>query len=321
MASLIFPAVILLVVILLLSLLAWIGYIKRKQAAEIMGVSKSLVIKNQLARTLAGISLLFILAAYLIIPASQKPTKQSFLTADVQFRVDVSRSMGAERQFGSANRLERSSDIILSIAGDNPNLIVSICGFTMVLRCFLGFTQNHEDLKGTIKELITIGATPREGTNLTRALGETVNAFPDDSPSKLIVLLSDGEDRDMNFSQEELDAILEKARKSNVIIITVGVGEEEGAQIPLYANGAIIGVEGGERNPVVTRLREDLLIYMASSTGGIYAREYELQKIKQFIKDNSVERERDIVVKEKKYSNLLIIGALAALLVLVIKNW
>ena len=321
MASLIFSAIALLTAVLMILFLAWRGYLKRKRAADVLGIPKSQIIKNQLARALAGILLLLALAAYLIIPFSQKPTKQSFLTADVQFRVDVSRSMGAEEQFGAANRLERANEIILSIADSNPNFRVSLCGFTMVLRCLLDFTQNHEDLEGTIKEIITIGATPREGTNLTRALRETVDAFPDDSPSKLIVLLSDGEDRDSNFSQEKLDAILEKARKSSVKIITVGAGEKDGALIPIYQNGAIVGVEGGESDPFVTRLREDLLMYIAFSTGGIYAREQELPRIQQFIKDNSVEQEKEIAVKEKKYSNFLIVSALALLLILVVKNW
>lgn len=320
MTSLALSAVAFLAVSALL-LLARRGYLKRKQAADAFGLAKSLIQKNQLARALAGILLLLVLAAYLLIPFSQKPVKQSFLTADVQFRLDLSRSMGAEEPLGSANRLERANNIILGLADGNPSHRVSLCGFTMVLRCFLDFTQNHDDLKGTIKEIIAIGATPREGSNLTRALGETVDNFPADSPSKIIVLLSDGEDRDKNFSREKLDAILEKARKSGVKIITVGVGEKDGAAIPVYKNGLIVGVEGGKSNPVITRLREDLLIYVASSTGGIYAREQELPRLIQFIKENSVEREREITAKEKKYSNFLIVGALAFLLVLIVKNW
>ena len=84
--------------------------------------------------------------------------------------------------------------------------------------------------------------------------------------SRQVVLLSDGEDNEGN----EKPAI-KLAQKEEISIITVGIGSEEGAPIPEYVFGQLMGYKTDRSGITVISKRENkALLNIADQTNGSY---------------------------------------------------
>lgn len=85
----------------------------------------------------------------------------------------------------------------------------------------------------------------------------------------MIIVLSDGENHEGNPLRSANDA-----QEAGIIIHTIGLGDVNGAEIPVYAdNGRRIGAKTDAFGAmVITRLDESILRQMADTTGGIYRR-------------------------------------------------
>ena len=103
-----------------------------------------------------------------------------------------------------------------------------------------------------------------------RLFNLALKSFPDETHSRAIVIISDGEDH-------ENDAALkaaQEAAKQGVHIYTIGMGLAEGAPIPEYNHyGQQTGYrKDGNGNTIITRLDEQMLQKIASTGNGIYVR-------------------------------------------------
>src|SRR5690554_7557170 len=76
------------------------------------------------------------------------------------------------------------------------------------------------------------------GTALSDAIEVGSNYFDDPETSKVIILISDGEDHGKGIN----DAIA-IAKEKGIKIITIGVGTSEGGRIPIKQNGRIVRSE------------------------------------------------------------------------------
>lgn len=179
---------------------------------------------------------------------------------DVIIAMDVSRSMLATDV--APTRLQRAKllaeDLVSELGGDRLGL-VAFAGSAFLQA---PLTLDHGAVLAAVDELDT-DLIPKGGTNLGAAIRTCEEAFGKaEGFSRAIVIISDG---------EELDADgLEAARQAaanGVRIFTVGVGSEEGSEIPL-GPGEFVRDPSGK--VVQSRLDAERMKEIAAVTGGFY---------------------------------------------------
>ena len=179
---------------------------------------------------------------------------------DVIIAMDVSRSMLATDV--APTRLQRAKllaeDLVSELGGDRLGL-VAFAGSAFLQA---PLTLDHGAVLAAVDELDT-DLIPKGGTNLGAAIRTCEEAFGKaEGFSRAIVIISDG---------EELDADgLEAARQAaanGIRIFTVGVGSEEGSEIPL-GPGEFVRDPSGK--VVQSRLDAERMKEIAAVTGGFY---------------------------------------------------
>lgn len=126
------------------------------------------------------------------------------------------------------------------------------------------------------------GSLPTPGTELSPALEDALELFPDEGDKhRVMLLISDGEDHGSG-----LDRIAGQLKERGVVVHALGVGTREGKPLELPpsedqragppAGGAVAGAIEYKRdeagNVVVSRLIEDNLEKLSRETGGLYLR-------------------------------------------------
>lgn len=189
---------------------------------------------------------------------------------DLVVALDVSLSMKAEDV--SPSRLDRARNEIKKmldeLQGDRVGLVL-FAGDAFV-QCPLTTDYNAVRLFLDIADPSMI---PTPGTNFGAAIRMAVRAFESsenkenaERPTRALLIVSDGENHEGN-----LDALVKEARDAGITLYSAGVGETEGAPIPLYQYGRLAGYKKDDNGRVVnTRLEEDALQEL--SRGGAYFR-------------------------------------------------
>lgn len=184
---------------------------------------------------------------------------------DVVVALDVSKSMLARdvSPNRAGNRLRRAkmeiSGLIDRLQGDRIGL-VAFSGAAFV-QCPL--TSDYAAAKLFLRAM-EAGSIPLGGTNLAEALSAARMMFEHSrggSRSKVLVIISDGEDHEGAYEQE-----VEKLKGLGVRIHAVGVGTQIGELIP-DEEGKYMRSQG---KTVMTRLQESTLRAVAEATGGLY---------------------------------------------------
>ena len=121
-----------------------------------------------------------------------------------------------------------------------------------------------------------------QGTSLDEAIKLSSTYFDDKSKtSKLLILISDGEDH-----SEGADAAAEEANKLGMKIITIGIGTEKGAAIPLKVNGIVQSFKRDNNNEVViTKMNQESLKAIAKATKGGYVNGNNTKEVLEYIKN------------------------------------
>lgn len=306
------------VVILLLGWFFFKGLKQRKEIARQIGISEKETKRNHLIRAGSGILLIILLSLGFFAPLIQSYEEITFYTSDVLFLTDESRSMAAESQLGLPNRLERSELIMTEFSEVFRNLNVSIYGFTREVRSHLFWTDDYNDFRNAIKYAVQIEGVPTNGTDLGKAISRAINYFPEESESKVIILLSDGEN---TGKDSDLQDALVLARQKNVKIITIGVGERQGALIPIYNKaGQLTDFENRSGIRVVTYHNETALKRISESTYGVYTHEENLEPAFQFLSNNLIEKKREVLAQDTILRKVFLVLSLIPLFFLTIKN-
>jgi Ca-activated chloride channel family protein len=126
------------------------------------------------------------------------------------------------------------------------------------------------------------------GTSLDEAIRLSATYFDDKKTSKLLIMVSDGEDH-----SEGAEAAAEEANKLGIKIITIGVGTEKGGTIPLKRNGVVAGFKRDNNNQVViTKLNQESLKAIAKATKGGYVNGANTKEVLEYIKNalNNIEK-------------------------------
>ena len=257
---------------------------RRKEGVDFMAASAPIREKEQLKRKFLFrivLSDIFFIAFSLLMIIGlagprwgtvYKPDNRRGL--DLVLAFDVSRSMNARdcpvpgRASENISRLEQALLIArelyyslddvryATVAGKGRGILM--VPLTWDSEAVLGFLASLDD------SFIT-----GSGTNLESLLDASVGAFRDNmNRRKGIILFSDGE-----ALQGTLQTALDRALTAGIIISTVGLGSDSGAQIPveksLTAPGGFLLAPDG--TTVISYRQESTLTEIARKSGGVYA--------------------------------------------------
>ena len=176
--------------------------------------------------------------------------------------LDVSRSMLARD--AKPTRLDRAKleiyDLMRQLDGDEVGLAL------FAGAAFIQFPLTFDlSTARTFLDYANPGVIGRQGTDIEKAIRASLRGLATDRPSqKAIIIISDGERQ-----EGEAVAAAQEAAESGVIVFTVGVGEQEGAEVPeLDAFGNPTEYPSG--GAVLSRLDEEELELIAAAGGGAY---------------------------------------------------
>lgn len=263
-----------LILLLLLPLLGFIiiAYIKwknqrKKIFAEARFQDELFDKKSAFSKILPVLYLLgtlFLVASIVDLLSGSEEVKTKQKMNNVIFLLDVSNSMNA--QDVAPNRLDEAKNIIISTMNKMKNDKVGIVVFAgdaiSIMPLTTDFTAAETYLGGVETNIVKI-----QGTDFLKAMQTVVDKFRNiPKGARQVVLLSDGEDNEGNEK-----AAIKLASKEGISIVTVGIGSEEGAPIPEYVFGQLMGYKTDRSGQTVISKRENLALKnIASQTNGSY---------------------------------------------------
>jgi len=205
---------------------------------------------------------LFLIFSIIDLLAGKEEISVKQNVSSTMFVLDVSNSMNA--QDIQPSRLEEAKNIIINslqkLSNDRVGIIVFAGDSYSVMPLSSDYSAAENYLLG-----IETSVVQNQGTDFLKPIQIAAQKFKNITKgSRNIVLISDGED---NEGHE--DEAINLARKEGIRVTTIGVGTEEGAPIPEYYFGQLMGYKSdiyGET--VVSKLQTKALRNIASSTGG-----------------------------------------------------
>ena len=182
----------------------------------------------------------------------------------VIFLLDVSNSMNA--QDVQPSRLEQAKNILINTIQNLGDDKVGIVVFAGDAQSIMPLTTDYsaaETYIGAI-ETTTIG---KQGTDFLKAIEVATEKFKNvPKGARKIVLISDGEDNEGNDK-----AAINEALRQGITINSVGIGKDDGAPIPIYEFGQLMGYKTdilGET--IITKRQTEALMSLAFDTNGEY---------------------------------------------------
>ncbi|MFC4739381.1 VWA domain-containing protein [Flavobacterium ponti] len=182
---------------------------------------------------------------------------------DIVFALDVSKSMLAEDI--APNRLEKSKQIINQIINNLQGDRIGLIAYAGSAYPILPMTSDYSIGKMYLQNANT-NMLSSQGTALNQAINQAINFFDDDQQSKLLILISDGEDHG-----DDANEALEIAKEKGIKIVTISVGSTKGGQIPIKENGKVVGYKKDSNGEtVITKMNPETLKLIAETTKGKY---------------------------------------------------
>ena len=210
------------------------------------------------------VSTLFLVLAIVDLLSGSEEVKSKQKMNNVIFLLDVSNSMNA--QDVAPNRLDEAKNIIINTMSKMKNDKIGIVVFAGEASSIMPLTTDYQAaetyLGGVETSILKI-----QGTDYLKAMRTVVEKFKNiPKGARQVILLSDGEDNEGN---EKPAAKL--AAKEGISVISVGIGSEEGAPIPEYVFGQLMGYKTDINGQTVISKRENLALKnIASQTKGAY---------------------------------------------------
>ncbi|MEN8815352.1 MAG: VWA domain-containing protein [Nonlabens sp.] len=210
------------------------------------------------------VGIVFLVLALVNLKAGEKLETVNREGVDIVFAVDVSKSMLAEDI--APSRLEKSqrlvTEIINNLASDRIGLIAYAGSAVPQLPITTDYGSARMFLQSLNTELIS-----SQGTAINEAIQLAESYYSEDTEAaKILVIISDGEDH-----EGESAAVAEAAAEKGIRIITIGVGTEVGATIPLKVNGRVREFKKDrDGKTVMTKLNPETLKEIAEAGNGAY---------------------------------------------------
>ena len=179
---------------------------------------------------------------------------------DIMIAIDLSESMNANDI--QPSRLEKIKFELKKIIDEFSSDRIGIIMFSneAYIQCPLTYDKNALNL---FIETLNTELVPNSGTPLDLSLDKLLtNKIQENDKSKIIILISDGED----FGENTYE-IVDKIKESSIKLFTVGIGTAQGTRITLR-NGLFKKDKNGKE--VITKLNSTSLKKIANETKGKY---------------------------------------------------
>lgn len=210
------------------------------------------------------VAFLFLIFAMIDLLGGKQEIKSQQKMNNVIFLLDVSNSMNA--QDVQPSRLEEAKNIIANSLQKMANDRVGIVVFGGDAYSVMPLTTDYSAAQNYISGIET-SIMPKQGTDFLKGMQMAVKKFASiPKGARKVVLISDGEDNEGNE-----DAAISLAKKEGISVTAIGVGSAEGAPVPEYYYGQLMGYKS-DRNgeTVMTKLQSKSLKNIANATGGTY---------------------------------------------------
>lgn len=228
--------------------------------------------------------ILYTTAAGLIIIALVNPKigtsikKENREGVDIVFAIDISKSMLAEDI--APSRLSKSKQLVSQIINQLKSDRIGIVAYAGSAFPLLPLTTDFSSAKMYMQSLNT-SMVSSQGTALDDALNIANTFFAQDkSKNKLIVMITDGEDHSENLANA-----LQNIKDNNIKIVTIGVGTEKGANIPIKTSNGVELKKDNQGIIVVTKLNKQVLENIAKETNGGYVDGTITKKVVKFVEN------------------------------------
>ncbi len=223
------------------------------------------------------IAFLFLIFSVIDLLGGKEEIKTQQKLNNVIFLLDVSNSMNAEDI--EPNRLTEAKNIVVNtlqkMKNDRVGIVVFAGDATSIMPLTTDYNAAETYINGIESSVVKI-----QGTDFLKAMQIAVQKFKSvPKGSRQVVLISDGEDNEGND-----DAAAKLANKEGVSVTTVGVGTEEGAPVPEYLYGQLMGYKTDNIGQKVISIRQtNALKNIANSTDANYINGNNLDEASQQI--------------------------------------
>ena len=213
---------------------------------------------------LSCLAIFFIILALMDPLMGQKEVEVKREGIDMVFVLDLSSSMNTTDV--APSRIEKSTkfiaDMMNQLGGDRAGLVVFAANAYTISPLTNDYAAIESYLQNVNTELIS-----SQGTDFQNAVQEASKLLTKSAnQSKLIVIISDGEDNENSTGNAA-----ELALDQNIHIVTVGVGTEKGGPVPMYYDGYLDGYKRDQLgNSVISKLEPNNLKKLADKTNGMY---------------------------------------------------
>lgn len=220
---------------------------------------------------------------------------------DIVLCLDISGSMLA--QDFSPNRMEAAKKVASDFIDGRPTDRIGLVIFSGESFTMSPLTSDRSVLKNQLFSVES--GLLEDGTAIGSGLATSVERLRSSkSPSKVIILLTDGEN---NGGLIDPNTAKEIAKSVGVRVYTIGVGTEGFAPMPIQTAGGVVI----QREKV--SIDEKLLTQIANETGGKYFRAKDNESLSSIYKEiDQLEKTKIEITTLKRYSEQFFPFALAA---------
>jgi len=207
---------------------------------------------------------LFLIFSIIDLLNGSEEVKSNQRMNNVIFMLDVSNSMNAEDI--NPSRLTEAKNLMINTMQKMKSDKVGMVIFAGESVSIMPLTTDYSSAETYINAIET-NSMQIQGTDFLKGMQTAVEKFKNVSKgSRKIVLLSDGEDNEGNDN-----AAIKLANKEGIMITSVGIGSDEGAPVPEYVFGQLMGYKTDQAGEtVISKRQTEALKKMAESTGGTY---------------------------------------------------
>ncbi|GAB3914038.1 VWA domain-containing protein [Mucilaginibacter boryungensis] len=187
--------------------------------------------------------------------------------ADIMILLDVSNSMLAQDL--APNRLENAKRAVAQLIDNLKDDRIGMIVFAGQAYVQLPITTDYSAAKLFLSTINT-NMVPTQGTAIGAAIDLGMKSFDfKNGTGKAMIIITDGENH-----EDDAVAAAKNATDKDVSIHVIGVGSVEGAPIPVYQDGKMVGyhMEEDGKTQVLSKLSEDMCKEIATAGNGAYVR-------------------------------------------------
>ena len=213
---------------------------------------------------------------------------------DVVFVLDVSKSMLVEDV--APNRLLKSLQIVSKSIDKLVSDRVGIIVYAGQAYPLMPLSFDYSMAKLLIQTIDT-DIVPSQGTDVSSALMLAESFFDQEEKSKILFIISDGEDHEGNYNSE-----IETLTSNNIIISSINIGTESGGPIPIRNNGKVNYKKDKNDNVIISKSNSKMLSSLASMSQGGFLKTMQTNDAVDFVLDNMASLDKSFS-EEKFYSD------------------